>query len=117
MVHQFLPFSVVTPLQEAGARALEQAMTNGYFDATREQYQHLRDKLMIVLEKAKLNPMLPDGGYFIIAKAQLDQIKEDADYSTFLTTKVGVTPIPMRAFFQKSSQADVQQYIRYNSKP
>ncbi len=86
-------------------------MENGYFENTTKQYQELRDNLLKSLEETGLKPMKPDGGYFIIAT--VDPTKVEGDYSTFLTTQVGVTSIPMGAFYHKDSQSSVQQYIRF----
>ncbi|KAJ3260815.1 Kynurenine--oxoglutarate transaminase 3 [Boothiomyces macroporosus] len=111
LVHQFLPFSVVTPLQEAGANSLEMAMTNGYFEDTTKTYQKLRDKLMKTLNDVGFHPMKPDGGYFIIANIAPFKVQED--FSAYLTKTVGVTSIPMRAFYQKNSHGEVQHYVRF----
>ncbi|KAI8901046.1 pyridoxal phosphate-dependent transferase [Globomyces pollinis-pini] len=111
MVHQFLPFTVVTPLQEAGAESLEKAMTNGYFEETIKQYQSLRDQLMETLQKVGFKPMKPDGGYFIIT--DIEKYQTDEDFSTYLTKQAGVTSIPMRAFYSKESQSLVDNYARF----
>ena len=62
LVHQFLPFSASTPLQEAGASCFEHAMDTGYFAKTRFQYQALRDKLFAGLDKANFKPIMPASG-------------------------------------------------------
>jgi aspartate/methionine/tyrosine aminotransferase len=111
MVHQFLPFSVVTPLQEAGAVALEEAVKNGYFEKTIQEYQTLRDVLLEKLENVGFQPMKPDGGYFIIS--DIEKFKTNDDFSTFLTQNVGVTSIPMRAFYYKDNQHAIENYIRF----
>ncbi|KAI9104072.1 pyridoxal phosphate-dependent transferase [Phlyctochytrium arcticum] len=109
MVHQYVPFSVATPLQEATAVALEQAQTNGYFEETRATYQRLRDKLQKILVEAGLQPTLPHGGYFTLANTSGIQIPADAaeqqekrrDYVVcrYLTREAGITAIPPSAFY------------------
>jgi aspartate/methionine/tyrosine aminotransferase len=111
LVHQFLPFSVVTPLQEAGADALEQACENGYFEETVGIYQKLRDQLYEALDKNGFKPCKPDGGYFIVSDIQKFGVKED--FSTYLTKEVGVTSIPMRAFYDRESHQDVEHLVRF----
>lgn len=86
-------------------------MNTGYFEKTKVQYQQLRDKLYASLEKVGLQPMKPDGGYFIVAKIDPTSVKED--YSTFLTKEVGVTCIPLRAFYQKDDALKVEQFVRF----
>lgn len=76
---------------------MEQAIDTGYFSKTLAQYKSLRDKLFAGLQKANFNPLLPQSGYFIIAN--VGHFKVEGDFSTVLTEKVGVTSIPLRAFY------------------
>ncbi|KAJ3316641.1 Kynurenine--oxoglutarate transaminase 3 [Blyttiomyces sp. JEL0837] len=114
MVHQFVPFSVVTPLQEAAASALEIAMKTNYFPETLSTYQSLRDTLFNLLQKNRLTPTLPHGGYFIMADTtsltpllpvadttQPNSHRRDYRVCRFLTTEVGVTAIPPSAFYER----------------
>ena len=112
MVHQFLPFSVVTPLQEAGAISIETALKSNYFQNTSSIYENLRDFLMNTLVKNGFKPMLPHGGYFIICKVD-NSLSGDQDFCKWLTAEVGVTPIPMKAFYQKEFHDKVSQYVRF----
>ena len=112
MVHQFLPFTVATPLQEAGAISLEIAMENNYFPSTSSTYEALRDKLMVTLEKNGLNPMLPHGGYFIVCTVDTS-LSKGQDFSKWLTEEVGVTSIPMKAFYHPDQHDQVSQFVRF----
>ncbi len=112
MVHQFLPFTVATPLQEAGAISLEIAMETDYFPSTKSTYEALRDKLMVTLEKNGLKPMLPNGGYFIVCTVDTS-LSKGQDFSKWLTEKVGVTSIPMKAFYHPDQHNQVSQYVRF----
>ncbi|KAI9002725.1 pyridoxal phosphate-dependent transferase [Gaertneriomyces semiglobifer] len=108
MVHQFVPFCVPTPLQEATAISLEQAIHNGYFERTTQQYQQLRDQLQATLAHVGLTPTLPHGGYFILADTTSlpdpaeDHVRRDYRICRFLTKEVGVTAIPPSAFYDPS---------------
>ena len=64
--HQWIPFTVATPLQEAVAIALQQATEDGYFAWLGEMYRGKRDRLYRVLDEIGLNPVKPDGSYFIL---------------------------------------------------
>lgn len=58
--------------------------------------------------------MKPDGGYFIICDvSKVKGFKPDQDFSTLLTTKAGVTSIPMGAFYSPSNANKVQQFVRF----
>ncbi|KAJ3195390.1 Kynurenine--oxoglutarate transaminase 3 [Irineochytrium annulatum] len=116
MVHQFLPFSVVTPLQEAAAQALEEAMASDYFEQTRNTYESLRNNLHALLLKNGLRPTMPHGGYFVMADttslepllpaiAAGSDVRRDFRVCRFLTTEVGVTPIPPSAFYERKPGA------------
>ncbi|KAI9203137.1 pyridoxal phosphate-dependent transferase [Polychytrium aggregatum] len=121
LVHQFIPFAVVTPLQEATADALEQTQTNGYFETTRAEYEALRNKLQASLTSTGLTPTLPHGGYFILADTSslpdpaLQPGHQDTDprrdfrLCRFLTSEVGVTAIPPSAFYDKSDVKGQQE--------
>ncbi|TPX38520.1 hypothetical protein SeMB42_g06695 [Synchytrium endobioticum] len=127
MVHQFVPYSIATPLQEATAQALDEAEMNGYFEENIKTYQELRDKLINILKDVGLRPVVPDGGYFILANtssitdpidlppstvaasptlqlAVADQRGRDYRICKFLTTDAGVTAIPTSALFQVGSK-------------
>ncbi|KAJ3415363.1 Kynurenine--oxoglutarate transaminase 3 [Chytridiales sp. JEL 0842] len=117
MIHQFVPFSVVTPLQEAAAVSLEKAMESDFFLKTTAQYEHLRNKLRDLLAESNLAPTLPHGGYFIMADTErleslLPPISEanpekrrDYRVCRFLTKEVGVTAIPPSAFYERKPGA------------
>jgi aspartate/methionine/tyrosine aminotransferase len=61
MAHQWIPFAVSTPLQEAVAVALELSEKNGYYEELRKFYQGKRDRLASILEKNGLRPVIPQG--------------------------------------------------------
>ncbi|RKO92833.1 pyridoxal phosphate-dependent transferase [Blyttiomyces helicus] len=113
MVHQYVPFSVVTPLQEATAVALEKAMTNDYFERNVAEYQSLRNKLHGMLSSVGLTPTMPQGGYFILADttsvpddAAADPTERRRDFRVcrYLTKEAGVAPIPVSAFYAPEAQ-------------
>ncbi|KAJ1555852.1 hypothetical protein HK405_011800 [Cladochytrium tenue] len=124
MVHQFVPFSVATPLQEAAARALEHATdpSSGFFETTAATYQHLRDRLIRLLARNGLTPTRPDGGYFVLADTtRLDPLlvgspelavpasgRRPRDFAVcrHLTVAAGVTAIPPSAFYDRAAGPD-----------
>ena len=64
MAHQWIPFAVATPFQEAVAVALEQVEEHGYFAWLGQMYQQKRDRLLPALRQVGLTPVTPDGSYF-----------------------------------------------------
>ena len=64
MAHQWIPFAVSTPMQEAVAVALEQAGERGYFAWLGAMYQAKRDRLLDVLERGR--PDADDAGRLLL---------------------------------------------------
>ncbi|MFN7210713.1 MAG: aminotransferase class I/II-fold pyridoxal phosphate-dependent enzyme, partial [Aggregatilineales bacterium] len=96
--HQFITYSVATPLQAAAATALQ--LPDSYFEALRADYQRKRDWLLAMLQSAGFQPLAPQGGYFIMADwrdAAPDHIRDDVQFAEWLISEVGVACIPPSA--------------------
>lgn len=119
MGHQWIPFTVVTPLQEAIAVGMEQARPEGYFDWLSDMYRAKRDMLMGVLEGVGLSSVRPDGSYFILTDStNLDFPEEagarrDESACRWLTKEIGVAAIPPSHFFSPSNQHIPENLIRF----
>jgi len=114
-VHQYIPFCICTPLQEAVADAFEEAQKIDYFKWLKEMYQTKRDFLVKVLKDAGLEPVIPQGTYFVLADLSnivlhgnegkektvtgMNTHLKDWNICRFLTTDVGVAAIPLSAFY------------------
>jgi aspartate/methionine/tyrosine aminotransferase len=107
MAHQWIPFAVATPLQEAVAVALEGAEGHGYFDWLRTMYQDKRDRLLAALHAAGLPPMTPDGSYFIVVDTRDLPLaapageRRDVAICRWLTREIGVAAIPPSPFYSE----------------
>ncbi len=105
MAHQWIPFAVTTPLQEAVGAAFEQVEERGYFAELGAMYASKRDKLAGALADVGLTPMIPQGSYFILVDtAHLDAPTPTADprdvqICRWLTREIGVAAIPPSAFY------------------
>ena len=105
MAHQWIPYTVATPLQEAVATAFEQAPREDYYTWLATTYQAKRDKLMGALTEVGLTPVQPDGSYFIIVAtghlpvAVPEGTRRDFAVARWFTTDVGVTAIPPSPFY------------------
>eukprot|EP01104_Vermistella_antarctica_P013586 TRINITY_DN4137_c0_g1_i1.p1 TRINITY_DN4137_c0_g1~~TRINITY_DN4137_c0_g1_i1.p1 ORF type:complete len:465 (+),score=80.14 TRINITY_DN4137_c0_g1_i1:57-1451(+) len=67
IVHSYNPFSVCTPLQEAVAVALETCRENTFYDEFRAMYLEKRETLVSALIDAGLDPVIPQGTFFVLA--------------------------------------------------
>jgi aspartate/methionine/tyrosine aminotransferase len=119
MAHQWIPFTVPTPLQEAVATAFEVAPQENYYHWLATTYQAKRDKLLTALEEVGLTPVRPDGSYFIIvATGHLDVpvpegVRRDVAVARWFTTHVGVTAIPPSPFYSPEHQYLTDNLARF----
>ena len=118
--HQWIPFTVATPFQEAVAIALEQSHEANYFTWLRQMYQEKRDKLLPALSEAGLTPMQPDGSYFILTDTSNIDLPADEndglrDFALcrWLTKEVGVAAIPPSAFYSPAHQHMTANLARF----
>ncbi len=119
MAHQWIPFAVATPLQEAVACALEQVEERNYFDWLSHMYAAKRDKLLNVLHAVGLRPVQPDGSYFILFEtAHLDApvepgTRRDFSVCRWFTSQVGVAAIPPSPFYSPDHQYLTDNLARF----
>ena len=112
-VHQWVPYAVATPLQEAVACALEQAGPRDYYAELQQMYQKKRDFLVQALEESGFHPYVPEGTYFILADCGSWGFANDADFCRYLTTEVGVGAIPPSAFYSEAHKALARTLVRF----
>jgi aspartate/methionine/tyrosine aminotransferase len=119
MAHQWIPFAVSTPLQEAVAVALEEAGPRGYFRWLSNMYLAKRDRLLSVLEEVGLAPMTPDGSYFIIVDTRAlpvpvaPDVRRDVAVCHWLTQTIGVAAIPPSPFYSEAHQHLTDNLARF----
>ncbi|MEM7128944.1 MAG: aminotransferase class I/II-fold pyridoxal phosphate-dependent enzyme [Chloroflexota bacterium] len=119
MGHQWIPFTIATPLQEAVAVGMERAKEEGYFEWLSSMYQAKRDKLMAVLADVGIAPVKPDGSYFILAdSSSLDVPNEegilrDVSACRWLTKEIGVAAIPPSHFYSPANQHLTENLVRF----
>lgn len=102
-VHQFIVFSVSTPMQIAAAKALSYINENPMY--IREYANTLmvkRDKLITTIESIGLMPYIPQGGYFVIANFSKVFSGTSTEYSQFLLEETMVATIPLEPFYSKN---------------
>lgn len=105
MAHQWIPFAVTTPLQEAVGVAFEQVQERNYFHELSKMYQAKRDILLAALADVGVPPVIPHGSYFILVDTTgLDvptptDDPRDIQVCRWLTRDVGVTAIPPSSFY------------------
>lgn len=134
LAHQWIIFSTPTPLQAAVARVLEKASEpyqghDTYFDYLRGVYEAKKDHLLETLRLAGLNPIEPEGGFFIIANTshiiipkkylepnEFDEGKappRDKAFCRYMTVEFGVTAIPPSSFYSEEHRHLAANYARF----
>jgi aspartate/methionine/tyrosine aminotransferase len=119
MAHQWIPFAVATPLQDAVGAAMEQVAARDYFHWLSAMYQAKRDKLLSVLAEVGLTPVRPDGSYFILVDtAHLDVpvppgVRRDVAVARWFTSYIGVAAIPPSPFYSPDHQYLTDNLVRF----
>lgn len=112
--HQFITYSVATPLQAAAAAAL--SLPGTYFEQLQSEYQRKRDYLIGALRGAGFGVAAPQGGYFIMAdwrEVAPAGIQDDLQFAQWLTKEIGVACIPPSAFYREQDKPLIRHYTRF----
>jgi methionine aminotransferase len=96
-MHQFIVFSVNTPIQYAYAefmRQEERYLSLGKF------YQRKRDVFSDAIKNSKLKIKSCHGTYFRLLDYSDISNKPDMEFSEYLTKEIGVAVIPLSPFYE-----------------
>jgi methionine aminotransferase len=96
-IHQFNCFSCFTPTQVALAEFITNKDT--YLKLSGEM-QEKRDYFIRLMQETKFTLLPSSGSFFICSTYEKISDLSDMDFSLHLTNEVGVTPIPVSAFYQ-----------------
>lgn len=119
MAHQWIPFTVATPLQEAVAVSFETAPHEGYFEWLPNMYRAKRDRLIQTLLDVGLTPIQPDGSYFILADTSglnvpdVSGKRRDINICHWLPRAIGVVAIPPSHFYSPPHQYLTDNLVRF----
>jgi len=119
-------YTCATPLQEAVASAFELELgrlgnENSYFTALADELEPKRDFMAQFLREAGMNPVIPEGGYFMIAdSSKLDipideKSTENKDFQMvkWLTKNKKLAAIPPSAFYGAENAHLAKDLIRF----
>jgi aspartate/methionine/tyrosine aminotransferase len=132
-VHSVINFSTTTLLQKACSAVFEEAEQVGYYSSLQLLLQRKRDYLCSILKQLDVEFILPKGGYFVVAdmrrfyrlagitQEEIAQTspdtplhdRPDVRFSRWLTTEVGVCPIPMSPFYSPDQREAANYLIRF----
>lgn len=109
--HQFITFSVASPLQAAAVTALK--LPAVFFESLQATYQAKRDHMLEVLRKAGFTVFKPRGSYFIMAGwrgVAPARVQDDIQFAKWLIEEVGVACIPP-SFFYRDADKHLGRYL------
>ncbi|ESS71312.1 aminotransferase YbdL [Methyloglobulus morosus KoM1] len=106
-VHQFLVFSVNTPVQFALAEFLGQ---KGHYLSLGKFYQQKRDYFIDLIKNSKFGIVPSAGTYFQLLNYQTISNEKDTDYAQRLTKEFGVASIPVSAFYHQQEDNKVLRF-------
>ncbi|MFA5584068.1 MAG: methionine aminotransferase [Bacteriovoracaceae bacterium] len=109
LVHQYVTFSVTTPIQEAIAEGLKSLET--YVPEFQARYQKKRDLFYKELTNLGFEFPIPRGTYFMMVPIRNKTELKDVDYAMKLIRENKVATVPPSAFYMKSSEGE--NYLRF----
>lgn len=115
MAHQWITFTVATPLQRAAAVALKQAHEpdDSYFADLSTMFQNKRDILIEALKQTPFKPMTPQGSYFVVADSSALDYEDDIALCEDLPLRIGVVAIPPSAFYSDEHKHLAKNLVRF----
>jgi len=96
-MHQFIVFSVNTPIQFAYAEFMKQEdryLSLGKF------YQQKRDVFLGEIQKSRFKSQKCSGTYFQLLDYSAISDKQDLEFAEYLTKEIGVAVIPLSPFYE-----------------
>lgn len=109
LVHQYVTFSVSTPMQEAVAEALTKLPT--YLPDFVDLYRSKRDFFYGEMRKLGFEFEIPRGTYFMMVPIGSKTRLKDVDYAMKLIKERQVATVPPSAFYLKSTEGE--GYLRF----
>lgn len=109
LVHQYVTFSVSTPMQEAVAEGLKKLPD--YLPGFVSLYKEKRDFFYQELKKLGFDFKIPRGTYFMMVPVSQKTNLKDVDYALKLISERQVATVPPSAFYLKSTEGE--KYLRF----
>ena len=106
-VHQYLVFSVNTPVQYGLDAYLR---TPGSYDGIEVLYQSKRDLFADLLKDSGFRPLTCQGTYFQTVDYSEISKDKDTDFAEWLTREHGVASIPLSVFYKNPGDVN---YLRF----
>ncbi len=109
LIHQYVTFSVSTPMQEAVAEGLKKL--DSYLPEFVATYKAKRDFFYKGMKDLGFNFTIPRGTYFMMVPIESKTQLKDVDYALELIKTRKVATVPPSAFYLKSAEGG--KYLRF----
>lgn len=109
LVHQYVTFSVSTPMQEAVAEGLKQLPD--YLPGFVSLYKGKRDSFYQEMKQLGFEFAIPKGTYFMMVPISKHTDLKDVDYALKLIKERKVATVPPSAFYLKSTEGE--KFLRF----
>lgn len=106
-VHQYLCFSVNTPMQYGLAKFLQQP---DQYLGLPAFFQEKRDYFLSLMKDTRFTPLHSSGSYFQLMKYDRISDERDKDFSIRITKEFGVASIPVSAFYEDGKDDHVVRF-------
>ncbi|WPV68708.1 methionine aminotransferase [Chitinophaga sp. LS1] len=106
-VHQYLCFSVNTPMQYGLAKFLQQP---DQYLGLPAFFQEKRDYFLSLMKDTRFTPLHSSGSYFQLMKYDRISDEGDKDFAIRITKEFGVASIPVSAFYEDGKDDHVVRF-------
>jgi aspartate/methionine/tyrosine aminotransferase len=109
LVHQYVTFSVSTPMQEAVAEGLKKL--SDYLPGFVDLYKGKRDSFYKEMIKLGFEFSIPKGTYFMMVPITKHTNLKDVDFAMKLIKERKIATVPPSAFYLKSTEGE--KFLRF----
>jgi len=106
-VHQFVAFSVNTPIQMALAEFLTDPT---HYESLSQFFQVKRDLFLDLMQNSRFEPLPCDGTYFQLMKYHGISDRPDMEMATWITKEHGVASIPTSVFYNRRTDNRILRF-------
>ncbi|WP_425490725.1 pyridoxal phosphate-dependent aminotransferase [Haloprofundus salilacus] len=111
-IHDYTSICAPTPFQRAGVEAL--SLPDDYYVELSDSYEARRDLLCDGLADVGLDPVVPDGAYYVMVRYGTDE--SDTAFARRLVREAGVATVPGSSFYT-DGEADWVRFTFSRNEP
>jgi len=106
-IHQFITFSVNTPIQYAYAEFMQD---QDHYLQLAAFYQQKRDMFLDITQNSRFEPIKGSGTYFQLMSYKNISEENDLDFCTRITREYKIAAIPTSVFYQDNNDNKIIRF-------